>query len=110
MEVIRHTIFMVITLTGTVISVNRVDLDKSGKHPNYMIFIKLNVESVEKNDDNVSLDSVITIQAKESDFFNQLGCLPRIGDSIVISSQVTEKYPKKITLGNISFKPNKINN
>lgn len=104
MELLRNTtILMIVIITGTILKISSVDVDKSGKHPKYMLFVKLKVESTGNTDSGINIDSVVTLQAKEADFIKQLGRIPQVGDCVVVTTDVSGKHPKIITLGKISF-------
>ena len=92
-----------IVLHGEVIEVSKLNVDKSGRNPKYMLYLQLTVESVNKNEFNVELDSVVHAQGRESEILHQLSKLPEIGDHIIIHSSGHEKRPKRLRINRIEY-------
>ena len=92
-----------IQVTGTVDQIYRIDVDKSGRHPKYMIRLQLQLESVDPAGAQLELNTPLAVQGKEAEVIQQLGRSVQVGDRLVVRSSGTEKHPRLLAIDGIQF-------
>ncbi|CAG0933337.1 hypothetical protein TFLX_03006 [Thermoflexales bacterium] len=92
-----------VQVTGTVTQVYRMDVDKSGRHPRFMVRLHLEVEAVDDAGAGLELNARLSVQGKETEITQQLGRAPQVGDRVMVRSSGTEKQPKQLSIDGIQF-------
>lgn len=93
----------VVRITGTVAQIHRLDVDKSGRHPKYMVRIQLNAEAVDDAGFGLELDAPVVLQGKETEIVQQLGRNLQTGERLIIRSSGTEKHPRLLIMDGLQF-------
>ncbi len=92
-----------IKVKGEVARISKIDVDKSGKNPKYMVRIRLNVESMDDGGFGVELMPQMQAQGKETNLLQQIKQLPTVGEHIVIHSSGFDKRPSLLNINHIEF-------
>ena len=92
-----------VQVTGTVAQIYRIDVDKSGRHPRFMVRLHLNVEAVDDAGADLELNPRLSVQGKETEIIQQLGRAPQVGDRVIVRSSGLEKQPKLLSIVGIKF-------
>ena len=92
-----------VTITGTVGYVERVDIDKTGKHKKFMLHFSLKVESYDDSAGWALIGSIIKCVVKEQTVIGQTGRSLQNGDRIIITSNIIDINPEVIAVHKIKF-------
>ncbi|MBE2199152.1 MAG: hypothetical protein IAE79_11110 [Anaerolinea sp.] len=92
-----------LTVKGEVVAISRLDIDKSGKNPKYMIHLRLKVESVDDGGFGVTVGPEIQAQGHEKDLLQHIEKLPDVGDHVVIQSSGFDKQPSRLNINQITL-------
>jgi len=87
-----------IRFSGRVVSVKRLDIDKSGKNPSILIYIRLSVLSVAMNDTNgyPQEGTELTVKVRERMVRDSAGRDPITGDVISVYGELVSGTQKDI--------------
>lgn len=92
-----------ITVIGEVTRLHKINVDKSGRHPKYMVQIQMKVESVDDAGAGIELESPILLQGRETEVVNYLKRLPTVGERLVVQSYGLEKRPRLLSINGAKF-------
>lgn len=92
-----------IAITGTVNFIDRIDADKSGKNPKYILQFTLKVESYDDSEGWAMLGSIINCTVKERTVIEQTGKTLKSGDRVIITSNIIDLHPEVISVQRIKF-------
>jgi hypothetical protein len=87
-----------VRFSGRVVSVNRIDIDKSGKNPSMLIYIRLSVVSVAMYDTNgyPQEGTELTVKVRERMVRDSAGRDPITGDVISVYGEIVSGTQKDI--------------
>jgi hypothetical protein len=92
-----------IRITGVVDSISKVDVDKSGRNPNIMVYVQLGIEALDDAGAGVVLDSPIRLRGREAQILKQLGRPLESGDRIVVQSSGVGNRPPALFIDEVKF-------
>jgi len=88
-------------ITGTVKTIERTDVDKSGKNPRFMVHFVVKIETYDAGGWETILDPEVTFVCRESELLKQTGLELKAGAKVYITAHIIEKSPKVIAVYNI---------
>jgi hypothetical protein len=101
--VFEETQGWVIKVKGTVKSLSKTDVDKSGRNPKYMCFFTVNTEEISYENCDFELGETIQFRAKESQLSQAIGRAITSGDRVEITSTGIERSPRMLSVSTISL-------
>ncbi|MEA5516992.1 hypothetical protein [Nodularia sp. UHCC 0506] len=90
-------------IRGEVKSINRLNIDKSGRNPKYQININLAPTSIEGAELGSDSNSLLILQSRETEILEQMDRLPIVGDNLIIESFSNEEAPRMLPIKKIKF-------
>lgn len=96
-----------VSITGVVTHINRMDVDKSGKNPRFMLHFTVKIESYDSGGWDIILGPEIKCVMRESDLFKQTGEHITTGTRVLITAHTSEEKPEVISVYNLKFLNNR---
>ncbi|MGK7888497.1 MAG: hypothetical protein AB4042_04125 [Leptolyngbyaceae cyanobacterium] len=87
---------------GEVISVGRLNIDKSGRNPKYQVSVALKPSKIEGGNIDLQRD-LLVFKAPESQILEQIERLPNTGEEIGVESRVSSDSPRTFPIIKIWF-------
>ncbi len=79
-------------VTGEVMAIDREDLDKSGRHPKYMLTFRIQPSSVDAPD-GATLPALIPARIKDLELDRLVKVRPAVGDRITVTARASGSKP-----------------
>jgi hypothetical protein len=79
-------------VAGEVVAIEREDLDKSGRHPKYMLTFRIEPSEIEAPEGAV-LPAVIPARIKDLELDRLVKVRPAVGDRIVVTARASGARP-----------------
>jgi predicted component of type VI protein secretion system len=92
-----------VSITGTVKTIDSINIDKSGKNPRFMLHFIMKIENYDDGGWDTILGPEIKCVIKEEDLLKQTGSKLKAGDRVLIITHITEKSPAVIAVYSIKF-------
>lgn len=93
----------VITVKGTVQSISKTNVDKSGHNPKYMCLFTVKNDEIAYENCDFQLGEKIQFRGKENQIIEELGKEMKIGDKVNIRSTGIEKSPRILSMTKITL-------
>ncbi len=94
----------VITLEGTVESLSKTDIDKSGRNPKYMSSFTVKNEKANYENCDFELGEKVQFRAKDTQIAQNLDRELKVGDKVQIRTTGTDKNPRVLSVSKISLR------
>ena len=91
-------------IQGEVKSINRLNIDKSGRNPKYQININLDPTSIEGDSMGLDSNSLLRFRGRETEILGQIDRLPIVADNLVIESFFDGQNTVILPIKSIKFK------
>ena len=92
-----------VSITGTVKSVDSINIDKSGNNPRFMLHFIVKIEFYDDGGWDTILGPEIKCVMKEEDLLKQTWETLKAGDRVLIITHITETTPEVIAVYSIKF-------
>lgn len=92
-----------VSITGTVITIDSINIDKSGNNPRFILHFIMKIEFYDDGGWDTILGPEIKCVIKEKDLIKQTGHKLKAGDRVLIIAHITEKSPAVIAVYSIKF-------
>jgi hypothetical protein len=79
-------------VTGEVVAIDREDLDKSGRHPKYMLTFRIRPSSVEAPE-GAKIPDEIPVRIKDLELDKKMKARPVVGDRITVTARASGPRP-----------------
>jgi len=79
-------------VTGEVVAIDREDLDKSGRHPKYMLTFRIRPSSVEAPE-GATIPDEIPVRIKDLELDKKVKTRPVVGDRITVTARASGPRP-----------------
>lgn len=79
-------------VTGEVVAIDREDLDKSGRHPKYMLTFRIRPSSVEAPE-GATIPDEIPVRIKDLELDRKVKARPVVGDRITVTARASGPRP-----------------
>lgn len=89
---------------GEVKSINRLNIDKSGRNPKYQVSIYLDPTSIEGSPMGLDSNSLLRFRGRETEILGQIDRLPIVADNLVIESFFDQQNTGILPIKSIKFK------
>lgn len=87
----------ILGVTGDVVAVDREDLDKSGKHPKYMLTFRIKPVEVDVAE-GATVPDEIPVRIKDLDLARLAEVAPAVGDRVRMTAKASGPTPATFTL------------
>jgi hypothetical protein len=92
-----------VIISGTVGYIDRVDVDKRGKHEKFMLHFTLKVDSYDDSSGWALIGSIIKCVVKEQTVIAQTGRTLQSGDKVILTANIMDIHPEVISVQRIKF-------
>jgi hypothetical protein len=88
-------------LTGEVVAIEREDLDKSGRHPKYMLTFRIRPSSVEAPE-GATVPAEIPVRIKDLELAKKIEMPPVVGDRVTVTAKASGPRPATFYLATVA--------
>jgi hypothetical protein len=88
-------------VAGEVVAIDREDLDKSGRHPKYMLTFRIRPSSVEAPE-GVTLPDEIPVRIKDVELEKKIATPPAVGDRVAVTAKASGRRPATFYLATVT--------